>query len=404
MAHSPDSIEENTVSSSSDLPQHQNLRSLMKTHLAYLTGLLSLLPFTGWTQSAKEILYVGTYTTRGSQGIYAFEFDRARGTLKPLQSASELKNPTFLTTNPSGNELYAVSETGPSGLIGAYSIDKKTGKLRFLNQQSSHGDGPCYVSVNQTGKLAFAANYGGGSIAVLPVLTNGSIGAATDSVQYSGSGPNKERQEKPHAHSIVVSPDSRYVYASDLGTDKVYTYAIDEATQKVKPAQTPYTAVAPGSGPRHLTFHPNGRYAYLVEELVSSVAVFAYDKETGALRLLEDKVKALPADFTGNNTSADIHIDPAGKFLYLSNRGHNSLAIFSIANDGRIKLTGHEPTGGKTPRNFLVDKRGEFVLVANQDSDNITMFKRDAKTGKLTPTGSPIQVPAPVCLVLTTLK
>ncbi|GAB3507213.1 lactonase family protein [Spirosoma knui] len=356
-------------------------------------------------QSRKEIMYIGTYSVRGSEGIYVFEFDRKAGTMQQLQSISGLKSPSFLAIHPSGRFLYSVNEgqtSGPgrAGAVSAYAIDKATGKLNFLNSQSSLGNGPCHISIDQTGKTAFVANYGGGSLAVLPVNADGTLGTPTDSVQNSGTGPNKQRQEKAHVHSATVAPDNRFVYVADLGTDKLHIFEPDLKASKVKPAQTPYVTVKPGSGPRHFTFHPNGKYAYLVEELTSSVAVFSRNAKTGALTVLDDGVQTLPADFTGQNTSADIHIDPSGKFLYQSNRGHNALTIFAIGNDGRLTKVGDQPTEGKTPRNFLIDPKGEYVFVANQDTDNITLFKRDAKTGKLTYTGQSVKVPSPVCVLV----
>lgn len=356
-------------------------------------------------QSARAILYVGTYSTRGSEGLYAFDFDRSTGTFKPLQTTSELKSPSFLAIHPTGRYLYAVSEAGEkSGSVGAYAIDAKTGKLRFLNQQSSHGNGPCYVSIDKTGTWALVANYGGGNATVLPIDNNGALGAATDSVQFSGSGANAQRQEKPHAHSVILSPDNRFVYVADLGTDRVYIYELDTVHGKLKPAQMPYATVKPGSGPRHLTFDPSGKHVYVVEELTSSTAVFTYDAKTGALTIMEDAVKSLPTDFTAPNTSADIHTSPNGRFLYQSNRGYNGLAIYSIAKDGKLTLTGQQPAGGKTPRNFMVDSRGAYVLIANQDTDNVVVYKANAKTGKLTATGTELKVPAPVCLKLMELK
>ncbi len=352
-------------------------------------------------QSSKEIMYVGTYSVRGSEGIYVFEFDRKTGAMNQIQTVSNGKNPSFLAIHPSGNYLYAVNE-GPDKLGGAsaYSIDKATGKLRFLNSQSTLGSGPCHVSVDKTGKTAFVSNYGGGSLAVFPIEADGKISAASDSVQDSGTGPNEKRQEKPHVHSATIAPDNRFVYVADLGTDKLNIFAIDPKTSTVKPASTPYASVKPGSGPRHFTFHPNGKYGYLVEELTSTVATFSRNAQTGALTLLEDNLKTLPDDFTGQNTSADIHIDPSGKFLYQSNRGANTLAIFSISNDGKLTKIGDQPTEGKTPRNFLIDPKGDFIFVAHQDSDNITIFKRDQRTGKLTYTGQSVNVPAAVCVLM----
>ncbi|GAA4411420.1 lactonase family protein [Nibrella viscosa] len=357
----------------------------------------------------KEILYIGTYSTRGSEGIYVYSFDRRTGALERLQGITQGKSPSFLAVHPSGRFLYAVNEgdqqgEGKSGTVSAYRIDPATGKLTYINQQSSHGGAPCHISIDNTGKLAFVSNYSGGSITVLPIAADGSLGTETDHVQHTGSGANKARQEKPHVHSAILSPDQRFIYVSDLGTDKVYIYEVDKAKGKLKPAQTPFVSVAPGSGPRHFTIHPNGRYAYLVEEMISSVASFSRNSKTGALTLMQDQVKALTDEFDPKNSGADIHTDPQGRYLYMSIRGRNLLAGFSIGNDGKIQLIGQQDTQGKTPRNFMVDNKGQFILAANQDTDNVVLFSLDAKTGKLTPTGTNIQVPAPVCLKMVTLK
>ena len=366
-----------------------------------LIPILMSVGLTAQAQSNKEIMYVGTYSIRGSEGIYVFEFDRKTGSMTPLQSVSNAKSPSFLAIHPSGNYLYSVNEGADKrGGVSAYAIDNATGKLQFLNGQSSLGGGPCHVSIDQTGKTAFVSNYGGGSLAVLPIKADGTLGAATDSVQNTGSGVNAQRQDKPHVHSTTIAPDNRFAYVADLGTDKLHIYEIDANASKIKPASTPYATVKPGSGPRHFTFHPNGKYAYLVEELTSTVAVFSRDAKTGALTLMDDNVKTLPNDFSGQNTSADIHTDPSGKFLYQSNRGANTLAIFAIGSNGKLTKVGDQPTEGKTPRNFLIDPKGEFVFVAHQDSDNITIFKRDQKTGKLTYTGQSVKVPAPVCVIM----
>lgn len=369
-----------------------------------LTVLLLHLGAAARAQNGREIMYVGTYSVRGSKGIYVFEFDRTAGTLKPVQTIFNGKGPSFLAIHPSRKYLYSVNEAieaGPSkaGAVSAYAINGTTGELTFLNGQPSLGNGPCYVSVDQTGKTAFVANYGGGSLAVLPIKADGSLGAATDSLQNAGSGPNVKRQESAHVHSATVAPDNRFVYVADLGTDKLHILEIDTNKSTVKAAQTPYVSVKPGSGPRHMAFHPNGKYAYLVEELTSSVAVFSRNAKTGALTLLTDGVRTLPSDFTDENTSADIHIDPSGKFLYQSNRGRNALAIFAIGTDGKLTYLGDEPTRGKTPRNFMIDPKGDFIFVTHQDSDNITIFRRNKQTGKLTYTGQSVSVPAPVCII-----
>lgn len=354
--------------------------------------------------AGQEILYVGTYSLRGSEGVYVYAFDRKTATLRKLQAVSGQKSPSFLAVHPSGKYVYSVNEGAPvANGVSAYVVDRSTGQLTAINQESSHGRGPCHISIDQTGKLAFVSNYGGGTFAVLPVKADGSLGAATDSLTYTGTGPNKQRQEKPHIHSAIVSPDNRFVYVSDLGTDKIYSYEIDKAAGKVKPAATPFVSEMPGSGPRHFVFHPNRRFAYGVQELTSTVAVFAVDPKSGALTILEERIPTLPADFTGSNTSADIHIDPKGRFLYQSNRGANVLSIFAIQPDGRLKAVGHQPTMGKTPRNFMIDPKGEFLLAANQDTDSIVIFRIDPKTGLLTQAGEPVSVPAPVCLKLVNL-
>ncbi|GAB3987570.1 lactonase family protein [Spirosoma daeguense] len=359
------------------------------------------LSLTAQAQSGKEIMYVGTYSLRGSEGIYVFEFDRKAGTMQPLQSVSNVKSPSFLALHPSGNYLYSVNEgADKSGGVSSYAVDKATGKLQFLNSQSSLGAGPCHISVDKTGKTAFVSNYGGGSLAVLPIKSDGTLGEPTDKVQDEGSGPNTKRQEKAHVHSATLAPDNRFLYVADLGIDKVNIYDIDLVNSKVKPANPAFASVSPGSGPRHFTFHPNGKYAYLVEELTSTVAAFTLNAKTGELTLIQDNVKTLPENFTEQNTSADIHIDPSGKFLYQSNRGYNGLAIFAIGNDGKLTKVGEQLTEGKTPRNFLIDPKGEYIFVAHQDTDNITIFKRDAKTGKLTYTGQSVKVPAPVCIIM----
>ncbi len=369
-----------------------------------VTILLLSMSLKALAQPAREIMYVGTYSVRGSEGIYVFEFDRKAGTMHPIQSLSNSKSPSFLAVHPSGNYLYSVNEgADKTGGVSAYAIDRKTGKLTHRNSQSSMGAGPCHISVDQTGKIAFVSNYGGGSLTVLPINTDGTLGVATDTVQNAGRGSNAQRQEKPHVHSAILAPDNRFVYVADLGLDRLNIFAVDYKAGTVKPAAMPYATVKPGSGPRHFTFHPNGKYAYLVEEITSAVAAFARDAKTGALTLIQDNVKTLPADFSGQNTSADIHIDPSGKFLYQSNRGYNALTIFSIGNDGKLTKVGEQSTEGKTPRNFLIDPRGEFVFVANQESDTITIFKRDQKTGKLTYTGQSVKVPSPVCVIMPNL-
>lgn len=360
-------------------------------------------------QEKKEILYAGTYTVRGSEGIYVYQFDRNNGDLTFIQSVKTIESPTFLAIHPSGKFIYSVNR-GPApgsdkiGSVSAYAIDSSTGKLRLLNHQSSYGAGPCHIATDKTGKLAFISNYLGGNLIVLPIEEDGSLGRCVDSVSFSGSGLNKERQDKPHIHSATVSEDNRFLHVADLGTDRVYSFAIDLNKKKLLPAVKPYITVAAGSGPRHFTFTPDSRYAYLAEELTSTVAAFSYNKETGTLDIIEDQIISLPIDFKDGNTSADIHTDASGKYLFMSNRGHQSIAIYTIEKDGKLTFKGMENTKGKTPRNFLVDDKNEFLFAANQDTDNIVIFRLDTETGKLVDTGVQVKVPSPVCLKMMEIR
>lgn len=382
----------------------------MKTVFSFLL-LLSIFYSTAAQQKAaqqqKEILYVGTFSVRGSQGIYAFSFDRAKRTLKLLQAVPSLESPSYLTLHPSGKFLYSVNRgradvADNGGSVSAYGIDLKTGKLNGIGHRSSYGDDPCHIAIDNTGQYAFISNYNG-NLVVLQLFDDGVIGSPSDAKKYVGNSVNAARQESPHIHSATISPDNRFLYVADLGTDRIYIYEFNVSNGTLTPAKTPEVHVSRGSGPRHFTIHPNGKFAYLAEELTSSVCAFSVNKTTGALTVLEDTVKSLPPDFKGNNTSADIHTDVKGKYLYLSNRGLNALSIFSIAPTGKLTLVDKLNTG-KTPRNFLVDPKGEFVFVASQDDDHITIYRINPKTGKLTPVGKPVKVPSPVCLKMLALN
>jgi 6-phosphogluconolactonase len=368
-----------------------------------LSVLISLSTTTVFAQKKKEILYVGTMSVRGSKGIYVYQFDPVKGKLTPIQTITDRESPSFLTVHPSGKYLYAVNrmavdaEHTDVGSVTAYSIDPNTGKLKFINHVSAFGKGPCHITIDKTGTLAFIANYHEGNLVIYRILDDGSLGAVTDSKKYSG-------EKASHIHCTVVSPDNKFLYVTDLGTDKIYTYALNASDGKITPTAQQEVTVAAGAGPRHLTFHPNGKNVYLAEELTSSAAVFSFNNKTGELRILQDTVRTLPLDFKEKNSSADIHTDPRGKFLYQSNRGQDALAIFTIAPTGKIKLIGHQTTGGKVPRNFAFSLNGTFLLAANQDTDAIVVFKQDLKTGKLTRSKSETKVPSPVCLQFSRLK
>lgn len=349
-------------------------------------------------------VYIGTYTGAKSKGIYRADFDADTGDLSDPRLVAETENPSFLALDPSHRFLYAVNETGrfgnrSGGGVSAYAIDPQTGGLKLLNVQPSHGTYPCHVSVDATGKVVMVANYGDGVVASYPVRSDGSLGEAASVVRHQGAGPNKSRQEGPHAHSIYPDPSNRHALAADLGTDRVMLYELDPAAGRIAPASPPYAVIAPGSGPRHIAFGKDGRHAYVINELLSTITVCGYDPAEGVLTP-DQSVSTLPDDYRGASTTAEIAVHPSGRWVYGSNRGHDSIAIFSAdARTGRLKLIGFEPTGGKNPRSFAIDPTGRYLLAANQDSDSIVVFRIDEKTGRLTPTGQSAPVGLPVCLV-----
>jgi 6-phosphogluconolactonase len=353
-----------------------------------------------WLAAATQQSYllVGTYTGGKSEGIYVYRFNSVTGEVKPV-SMIKTSNPSYLAVSPNQRFVYAVHENannGHGGEIASFSFDRSTGNLSFLNQQPSGGDHPCYVSVDATGRWVAAANYTSGSLSVLPVNTDGTLGQPA-SIQHAGSGPNKDRQAGPHVHCTIFSRDNKYLFASDLGIDKVMIYAFDASSGKLAPAPGKPIATDPGAGPRHLTFHPNNRYAYLIQELTGNVSSYRY--ANGQFTLLQT-ISALEPGFKGAVGSADIHTSADGRFLYASNRGEsNNITIFRIdPASGKLSTVGYQSTMGKAPRNFSLDPGGNFLLAANQDSDEIVIFKVDKKTGLLKDTGKRISVGKPVCV------
>jgi 6-phosphogluconolactonase len=372
-------------------------------------GLILPLPFARVlsAQSAGELLvYVGTYTAGKSEGIYLYRLQLSSGALAHVATARDIVNPSFLALAPNRRYLYAVNEVADfagkkSGAVSALGIDQKTGELRLLNQQPSLGADPCYVDVDAGGRFVLIANYTGGNVTVLPVKGDGSLGEASDLKQYEGSSIDRERQEGPHAHSISLDPSNQFAYSCDLGTDKIMIFRFDAGKGKLLPSEPPWVQVKPGAGPRHLAFHPSGRYVFVLNEMHSSITAFARDPGKGSLQELQT-LSTLPKGVTETNSSADIHVSLDGRFVYCSNRGHNSIAIFAInPRKGLLTTVGHESTQGKTPRNFAIDPAGRFMLVANQNSDNIVVFRVDQKTGRLSSTGQVTTVPSPVCLKFT---
>jgi 6-phosphogluconolactonase len=355
--------------------------------------------------TSPYLVYVGTYTTKQtSKGIYAYRFDSTTGQLTSIGLAAESTDPSFVAVHPNGKYLYAVNEVGDfngmkSGAVSSFTIDRKSGTLKQLNQVSTHGAGPCFVSLDKTGRFVLVANYDGGSVATLAIQDDGSLSLVKGFVQHSGSGADKERQEGPHAHWIGVSPDNRFALVADLGLDDVMVYKFDEVHGGLTPNTPPYAEVKPGTGPRHLAFHPNGKFVYLLTEMGSSVTTFAYSTQKGSLSPLQT-VPALPKEYSGVREAAEIVVHPSGKFVYASNRGTaNSIAAYKVdANKGTLTPAGIFSTKGQIPRNFTIDPTGQFLLAANEDSGNIVVFKIDAATGALTPTGQVEEVPSPVCI------
>jgi 6-phosphogluconolactonase len=349
-------------------------------------------------------LYVGTYTGAKSKGIYMAQFDPTTGKLGAAELAVRTTGPSFLAVHPGGRFLYAVGETSnlggkKVGAVRAFRIDEETGRLKLLNQQSSGGEGPCHLSVDKEGKCLLVANYGNGSIAALPILADGKLAEPSAVIQHQGSSVNPERQAGPHAHFITTDAADRFALVCDLGLDKVLVYRLDPAKGALVPNDPPFASVQPGLGPRHVVFSPDGRFAYLISEIGATLTAFAYDAKGGALKELQT-VSTLPQDFKGAKSAAEVQIHPSGRFVYGSNRGHDSIAVYSVdQGTGKLSWVDCQSTHGKTPRHFVIDPTGQWLLAENQDSDNIVVFRLDPATGRLSPAGQAVQVPSPVCAV-----
>jgi len=355
---------------------------------------------------APTLVYVGTYTGEKSKGIYLFRLQSDNpqsATLVPVGLAAETPSPSFLEIDSRRRLLFAVNEVGqfegkPTGAVTAFSIDRDTGKLTQLNQQSSMGAGPCHLVLDRQRRHLLIANYSSGSVCVLPVGTDGRLGAASDVVQHSGSSVNPDRQKGPHAHCVTMDPGNRFALVCDLGLDKVMVYRFDASRGKLTPHDPPFAAIKPGSGPRHMVFRPDGRFAYVVNEMSSTVAVFEYTPGSGVLKEIQT-VSTLPAYFTGDNTTAEIDVHPSGKWLYASNRGHNTIVLFNIDRaKGTLTYVEEQVTRGSTPRHFGIDPSGRHFAVGNQNSDTILMAQIDGGTGRLKPSSALASAPTPVCM------
>ncbi|WP_435006589.1 lactonase family protein [Tundrisphaera lichenicola] len=372
--------------------------------LIALLSLASVSP--AWAQETpKTRVYIGTYTAPNkSKGIYLLELDPETGALVSKGVAAETTSPSFLALHPNGRYLYAANEVDQfagkkAGAVTGFEVDPKTGTLKTLNARTSGGTGPCYVTVDPTGSVVLVANYGGGSLEALPIQDGGKLGEPTSFIQHKGSSVIKGRQSSPHAHSIDLDVSGKLAVASDLGLDKLMIYRLDPKSGTLAPNVPPYEEMAPGSGPRHFAFHPDGRHAYVINEIDCTVTVLDFDTTRGALSRIQTISTRKPDAPKNNNSTAEILVHPSGRFVYGSNRGDNTLAIYSVEPaSGKLTLVGFQPTGGKTPRSFGIDPTGRFVLAANQDSDTVVVFKVDAQTGQLQQVGDPVQVPSPVCV------
>jgi 6-phosphogluconolactonase len=395
-------------------------KSLVSRFLSYL--LISLLPFpilttiscssrsqeaSGENRSGNVVsFYIGSYTGENDPGIFLYEYDMTGSGFKKIQEVSGQNNPSFLAIHPEEGFLYAVNQTADyegknEGSVSAFSIDANSGELTFLNRQSSLGSRPCHVSITPDGRHVAVANYTGGSIAILPVSAGGSLEKASGFVQHEGSGPNERRQRGPHAHSIYPSLCGSYIFSADLGIDKVMIYKLDN-TGNLHPNQlSPFAGMDPGAGPRHLAIHPNGEWIYVVNELNSTITRLTFDTSSGRASVMET-LSTLPEGFDEVNYCADIHVHPGGRFLYASNRGHNSIAVFELSPNGTPRLISNELVRGEWPRNFNIDPSGRLLFAANQNTGNITVFDIDPATGLLNYRGDELKINQPVCIVFLT--
>jgi 6-phosphogluconolactonase len=376
----------------------------IKFYSKFLAAPLLALLFTCCsTRDHDFLIYVGTYTDTGSEGIYVYRFNSTAGHITPIGLAATATNPSYLVADEARKYLYTVNETSDhegknSGAISVFSMDHESGDLKLLQQVSSQGAAPCYLSIDRSGRYLMVANYSGGSTAIFPITPDGRLGKVSSFVQHVGFSVNPERQNSPHTHAIQATTDNRFVTVTDLGTDKVLVYPFDAERGFLDTTRSSHVLLPPGSGPRHLAFSGDAKTLYILNELTSNVAVFSWNSDTGALEP-KQTVPILPDNFTGINTAAEILVDAGGKFLYVSNRGDDSIGVFRIESvDGRLTLVDWFPCGGRGPRHMEIDPTGKWLMVANQYSDNLSLFKIDASTGRLTPSGKPQKVSAPVCV------
>jgi 6-phosphogluconolactonase len=360
--------------------------------LLYLLATVSI-------STAEPLVFVSAFASGEKAGIHAFGFDSDKGMLKPLHRTTEIQSPFFIAVSPDRKFLYSIDEFGSKdNFVTAFAIEGRGGDLRALNRQNTKGTASCYLDVDATGKTVLVANYSSGSVAALPVKADGSLGGAASFFQHSGSSVDQSRQKGPNAHCFVISPDGKHALAADLGIDKIMIYSLDAVTAKLTPNEAqPFVKLAPGSGPRHLTFHPNGKRVYVINELANTVTFFDWKSETGTLTE-QQTISTVPSDFTGKSYTADLKITPDGKFLYGTNRGHDSLASYRIADDGKLSLIGIQPSGGKGPQNLLITPDGRWLLCANMPGNNVIVFQINSASGAIKAHGDPVEVPMASCI------
>ncbi len=387
-------------------PREPSRREFLAASIVGLVGLAhgsEVLTSRADSQLDGELLYVGTYTNDGRRdGIYLVRIDRRSGRLTQIGSVDAGANPSFLAIHPNGRVLYAANEVEKyhgraTGAVSAFAIARDTGALARIGEQPSEGGAPCFVSVDRSGRVVLVANYVGGTVALLPIQSDGALAPTTSVVKHTGSGPNPDRQSEPHAHCIVPDPSNRFVLAADLGADRVFVYRLDLAGKSLRHVESGDAVMRAGAGPRHIAFHPTLPLVFVANELDSTVATLRFDAERGMLSPLDTR-STIPPGWNGTNYPADIHVAPSGRTLYVSNRGHNSIAVFSVAATGALTLDQAVSTDGDWPRNFCMDPTGRWLLVANQRSNSIVVFGREQESGKLTPTRRRIALPSPVCL------
>ena len=371
------------------------------SQLTFVIAGVTLMAQQGVTFAEEPIVFISSFASGEQGAIYAFTLDKKSGSLKVLHRTAGVENPFFMAVSPDHKFLYSIYAPTFGGTeneqVAAFRIEGRSGKLSLLNRQSTKGTASCYLDVDATGKSVLLANYSTGSVGSYSVKTDGSLTEPVSFVQHHGSSVDTARQKEPHAHCFVISPNNRFAYSADLGIDQIVCYVLDPATAKLTPNQPPFVRTPAGGGPRHLTFHPNGKFMYVINELKNSVTLFDFVPESGLLTERQT-ISTLPADFAGTSHTADLKITPDGKYLYGTNRGHDSIAAFRIADDGTLSLLEIQPSSGKGPQNLAVTGDGSLLLCANMPGNNVAVFRINADTGLLTSVGEPVEIPGPSCI------